>query len=247
MSQTDQLLDALKKCLRARGLTYRDVAASLGLSEASVKRLFSEQSFSVKRLEELCVLLDMNIYELSRMSRMSEEAGPARLSEAQETALADDTVLLTYFYLLTTGWTPARIRNRFGLERADAERYLQTLQDLRLIARPSPNRVRLLTGRRIEWRSDGPVRKLYEERVKAEFLLSRFDQHDEIMRLESAELSPASVKLLRRRVERLASDMEDYAEADLNLPPEDKQAYALLLAFRPWTFWSLVEDDSASI
>ena len=53
MSQTDQILTALKKCLRAKGLTYRDVAAALELSEASVKRLFSEQSFSLKRLEEI--------------------------------------------------------------------------------------------------------------------------------------------------------------------------------------------------
>ena len=241
MSQTGQLLDALKKCLRARGLTYRDVARALQLSEASVKRLFSEQSFSVKRLEEICMLLDMNIYELSRMSRMAEEAGPRELSEAQEHALAADPVLLTYFYLLTTGWQPARIRNRFGLNRAAAERYLEQLGNLKLIDRQSPNKVRLLTGRRIQWRPDGPVRKLYEERVKAEFLLSRFDAPDEAMRLESAELSDASVKLLRRRIEQLAGDVEDYAEADLHLPPREKRAYALLLAFRPWTFWSLVD------
>ena len=244
MSQTAQLLDALKRCLRARGLTYRDVAESLGLSEASVKRLFSEQTFSLQRLEQICVLLDMNIYQLSRMSRMSEEAGPRELSDAQERALADDPVLLTYFYLLTTGWKPARIRNRFGLERANSEHYLKTLSQLKLITRPSPNKVRLLTGRRIHWRPDGPVRKLYEERVKAEFLHGRFDAPEETMRLESAELSEASVKLLQRRIERLASDMEDYAEADTHLPPGDKRAFALLLAFRPWTFWSLVEGDS---
>jgi len=243
VSQTGQLLDALKKLLRARGLNYRDVARALDLSEASVKRLFSEQSFSLKRLEEICVLLDMNIYELSRLSRMYEASGHRELSEAQELALANDPVLLTWFYLLITGWQPARIRSRFGLDRAESDSHLAKLEQLRLIARPSPNKVRLLTGRRINWRPDGPVRKLYEERVKAEFLHSRFDAADELMRLESAELSDASVKLLRRRIERLAMDVEDYAEADLNLPPQEKRAYALLLAFRPWTFWSFVDVD----
>lgn len=242
MSQTAQLLDALKQCLRARGLTYRDVAEALELSEASVKRLFSEQSFSVKRLEQICVLLDMTIYDVSRMSRMVEEAGPRELTEAQEQALADDPVLLTWFYLLTAGWKPARIRTRFDLDRAESDRYLARLEALRLIARPSPNKVRLLTGRRIDWRRGGPIRRLYEEQVKAQFLHSRFEAADEMMRLEAAELSAASVKILRQRIERLAGDVDVYAEADLALPATEKRAYALLLAFRPWTFWFLVEE-----
>jgi transcriptional regulator with XRE-family HTH domain len=41
MSQASQLIAALKRVLKARGLTYADVAAHLGLSEASVKRQFS--------------------------------------------------------------------------------------------------------------------------------------------------------------------------------------------------------------
>ena len=69
MSQTSDLLAALKKCLRAKGLTYRDVAQALQLSEASIKRLFSEQTFSLSRLEDVCRFLDMSIYDLARLAR----------------------------------------------------------------------------------------------------------------------------------------------------------------------------------
>ena len=89
MSQTDQILSALKKCLRAKGLTYRDVAAALELSEASVKRLFSEQSFSLKRLEEICRYLDMNLYDLARLTRMHTDEEITVLSIDQEKALAE--------------------------------------------------------------------------------------------------------------------------------------------------------------
>jgi DNA-binding Xre family transcriptional regulator len=54
MSQTNNLLLALKKQLRAQGKTYADVAQLLDLSEASVKRLFASQSFTLQRLEQLC-------------------------------------------------------------------------------------------------------------------------------------------------------------------------------------------------
>ena len=38
MALSLELVDALKRCLRAQGMTYRDLAARLKLSEAAVKR-----------------------------------------------------------------------------------------------------------------------------------------------------------------------------------------------------------------
>ena len=76
MTQTAELLNTLKKCLKAKGLNYRDLARRSNLSEASIKRLFSEQSFSLRRLEEVCRFLDMSIYDLARMTRL--DAGQTR-------------------------------------------------------------------------------------------------------------------------------------------------------------------------
>ena len=57
MTETQQLLAALKRELRVRHLTYRDVAKALGLSEPSVKRLFSSGRFTLDRLAALTGLL----------------------------------------------------------------------------------------------------------------------------------------------------------------------------------------------
>ena len=71
MKQTSDLIATLKKCLRAHGMTYREVAEGLGLSVASVKRVFAEETFTLSRLEEVCGLLDITIHDLSRMTRLS--------------------------------------------------------------------------------------------------------------------------------------------------------------------------------
>lgn len=241
MSQTGQLIDALKKCLKSRGITYRELAAALNLSEATVKRNFSEQTFSLSRLEAACRYLELTIYDLAKMTRMQADDVPRELSESQEASLARDPILLTYFYLLITGWSAPRIAGRFGLDRQRNVALLKRLETLKLIELKPRNRVRLLTGRRINWRRGGPVRRLYEARVKAEFLHGRFDGPDEILRLESGELSEGSIRLLRRRIEQLAREFDEYAELDLAEPPQRKQAFALLLACRPWTFWSLLD------
>jgi predicted XRE-type DNA-binding protein len=54
MAELQQLLVTLKRQIKARGLTYRDVAAALKLSEPSVKRLFSTGNLSLERLVDIC-------------------------------------------------------------------------------------------------------------------------------------------------------------------------------------------------
>ena len=45
-----QLVEALKRVLKAQGLTYAMLAERIGMSEASVKRMFSDQSIRLERL-----------------------------------------------------------------------------------------------------------------------------------------------------------------------------------------------------
>ena len=112
MHQTVQLVDALKTALWARGVTYRDVASALVLSEASVKHIFAQQSFSLERLKEIFRIVDVLIYELTRPATHRHQQTATTLTVEQETALARDPELLAYFYLLINGWTAGRIRNK---------------------------------------------------------------------------------------------------------------------------------------
>lgn len=241
MSQTKDLLNALKKCLRAKSLTYRDVAEALQLSEASVKRIFSEQTFSVARLEEVCRFLDMSIYDLARMTQQSTADDLTQLTEEQELGLADDPLALTYFYLMVTGRTPDTIADEFGLDDRQQNSMLVRLSRLKLVELYPTNNGRLLTSSRILWRTDGPVQKMYRKQVEASFLDSGFAAGDELFRFEMGELSAASASIIRKKIGRLIRELDDYVELDTSAPRDDKKAFGLLLAFRPWTYWHVLE------
>jgi transcriptional regulator with XRE-family HTH domain len=64
VTQISQLTVTIKQCLKAAGLTYRDVAKALDLSEPSVKRLLANGRLTVERLAQLCELLGMTMAEL---------------------------------------------------------------------------------------------------------------------------------------------------------------------------------------
>ena len=46
----------------------------------------------------------------------------------------------------------------------------------------------------------------------------------------------ASVRILLRKIDKLAADFADLAALDVRLPARDKSSVALLLACRPWVF-----------
>ena len=189
MHQTSQLVDALKKVLRAKGVTYQDVAAAIDLSEASVKRIFAEKSFSLRRLEDICQYLELTIYELARLAAHDDQQPVTTLTNEQETELANEPQLLAYFYLLINAWPPSRIKKQLGLSEVQSTKAMVKLHRLKLIEYYSRNRFRLLTARTIAWRKAGPVRRHYEQQVKSEYLDADFDVAGGLMKFETAELS----------------------------------------------------------
>jgi transcriptional regulator with XRE-family HTH domain len=239
MSEVPRLVTALKQCLKSRGLTYAALARRLGLSEASVKRIFARGSFTLTRLDAICRVLDMSFYDLARLASPGDPR-VTTLTLEQEAALARDPNLLTTFYLILNEWTPAEIRRQYAFEETQQRRLLARLDDLALIELLPRLRCRLRVGRRVVWRRDGPVRRAYERQIKAEFLQAGFGGSGELLRFQPAELTEHSVRILLRKLEQLYREFLELAEVDL-LATEQRKSVAMLMAFRPWVF-SLVAE-----
>ena len=232
------MLAALKRCLKAQGMTYRALSKAINLSESSVKRLFADGSFTLARLERVCSALDMTVADLSRMagSAAVTRAQADTLSLEQERTLARNPSLLAAFYLLLNGHSIAETRQRLKVSSRAMRELLSELSSARLVETGAKHTLRFHARLPIAWRPDGPVRRLYERQVRAEFLQGAFTGANEALTFHSAELSVASVRVLMRKIDRLAADFADLAALDVRVPAREKSSIALLLACRPWVF-----------
>ena len=241
MGQTTKLVETLKKYLKAKGITYRQLAQELELSEASVKRLFSEQSFSLKRLEDICKLLDLEFYDLARMSKASEEGASEALTIEQERSLADNPKLLTFLYLLISGWSLALIKDGYDISELECSQLLLELDQLGLIELHPHNKFRVLVSQNVFWRKDGPIWNLYKKRVEDEFLDYPFDLTNERLMFLPGKLSEASLKTIVKQLDKLIKQFNELAAMDASLPTKGRSSTGLLIAFRPWVL-SMVSD-----
>ena len=235
MTLSRRIVEALKRALRAKGMTYAALARELHLSEASVKRLFSHGTFTLARIEDVMRVLELDLAELARQTRDPQDAA-TELSDAQEALLAGDERLLSVFWLLLNGWHAADIVDAYEITRTELTLALAKLERARLIDWDTGERVRLRVARDFGWRPGGPVKKAYGHRVTADFLRSRFSGPLELLRFEARDLSPASATVLRRRLERVLAEFAELAEADAALPARRREGVALLVACRPWAF-----------
>ena len=246
--ETLLLIGTLKKMLKLKGLTYRDLAIRLNLSESSVKRLFSSNRWQLDRVEAVCRALDMSIFDLvdaARHTRADDDAH--RLSMEQERALAASTELLIGFHLLLNGWTFEEILQNFQWSRAQLIKILTTLDKLELIELLPGNRVRLRTASVIHWRANGPVRRTHQVAVMKDFLGDEFSRDTDFLDFEVFELTSATATLIRRRLQQLRTELADFAALERSVARRDKQSFAVLMAIRPWAFDSAFEDLQKAI
>ncbi len=235
MATRNRVVDALKRSLRARGLTYAALARRLGLSEPSVKRMFSRGTFTLARIEQILRVLELELYDLARMSR-GESRGPAELSLEQENALAKDERLLSVFWLVLNDWRYGEIMEQFAISKTELTLAFARLARAGLIDWGPRERARLKVPRDFQWRAGGPVKRAYGARVMQEFLRGRFDGALEMLRFEARDVSAESAAVVRRKLERFTAEFNELAEVDSALPAARRTAVAVLVACRPWAF-----------
>lgn len=232
MAQTSAIVNALKQALKTRGLTYQQVAEELQLSEASVKRLFAERQFSLKRLDQICALLGMEISDLVR--QLEPEPRIDRLSHAQEQELVTDTELLLVAVCALNRWRFQQILDNYSLSEHQVISNLYRLDRMGLIELLPGNRIKALITHDFHWQKNGPIQQFFESQVQADFFHSHFNRPGELRLFVHGMLSPHSNDIIQQKLKRLALDFRHCHQEDQALPLDQRFGVSLVMAIRPW-------------
>ena len=233
MADVSQLINTIKRELKRQGLTYRDVAVALELSEASVKRVFSSRRLTVDRLFELSKLLG---YTLAELAQVSQAAAPQlkNLTHGQEARLVADTKLLLVAVCLLNHWPLADIVARYRLTEAEALKRALLLDRMGLIELLPGNRVRLKVSRDFDWRPDGAIRGYFRSQGQSEFLNADFDGELQTHTFTQGMLTGPAQAQLVAELRRLRARFSALHDEGVGAPMAQRHGVGLLLALRPW-------------
>jgi DNA-binding Xre family transcriptional regulator len=233
MSQIPVVCSTLKRLLRERGMTYRELARRLAMSEANVKRMFSQQALSLDRLEAVCNTLDLSLAELFGRVE-SNERSLTQLTLAQEEALASDTRLCLTAICVRDGWSFDEIIHHYAISEHECIQLLARLDRLKLIELQAGNKYKVLISRTVRWSQDGPLARFIARDVIGNFLQGRFSEPESFRFYLRGSFSQDSIRQLQKRLEQLTREAEELNASDARLPLRERLHVGLLLAMRPW-------------
>ncbi|MBT8040592.1 MAG: helix-turn-helix transcriptional regulator [Gammaproteobacteria bacterium] len=235
MGQTRELVATLKAALKAQGKTYADVARALDLTEASVKRIFSQQNFSLHRLDRVCQILGMDISDLVQLMNERRQQLQQLTWEQEEELTADVTLMLVAVCVLNR-WTLDEILDYYRISEHECIRHLARLDRLKLIELLPKNRIRLLVAPNFSWIDDGPIQHFFQKKIGQEFFHTRFNRDDECLVVLNGMLSSQSNGEMQRKLRRLASEFDSLNNDDAALDLDQRQGATLVLALRDWRY-----------
>ena len=235
MPQISPLVQTLKKQLKAHGKTYADIAEQLDLSEASVKRLFAEENFTLQRLEGICHFIGLEISDLVLVMANNQQR-IVQLTFEQEQEIASDTLLLMVTVCIMNGLTYDELLQEYEIKETELIQKLAILDRLKVIELLPNNRIKLLIATDFSWLPNGPIQRFFMEKIEQEFFNSKFEAEHESLIVVNRLLTQSSNTQFQNKMRKLASEFNEMAQSDLSKPLSDKNGVTMVLAIRQWQY-----------
>lgn len=233
MSQINQIRDTLKQLLRQQQLTYKDIAQQLAMSEANIKRIFSTNSFSLERLEQICACLNISLSDLFIIAQKQTQQ-LTQLSYEQELELLSDTKLLLVAVCVRDAWTFEEIITHYQIDYHEGIRLLARLDRLKIINLLPNNHYKSLIAQDFRWIPGGPLERFMEQEVMVKFMAPKKHEPWTFRFYLRGRYSQTSIDILQRKLNQLTKEAAILNQEDAELPLHQRQHFGLLLAMRPW-------------
>lgn len=226
------MIDAVKLQLKTRNKKYKDLADGLGVSEASIKRMFSTRNCDLERLDKICGWLGIEFAELTRGIKLEDKL-TTQLTLTQEKEIVSDKKLLLVAICVMNHYTVDEIIDAYAISITECTQLLLKLDRIKFIDLLPNNMYRLRVARSFRWLPDGPMHRFFRS-MAAEFCDHPFTAKEECFLQLNLMLSPASIDALKRRIHLVAQDYAEQHNQDARTARDNRQSITIMIGMRPW-------------
>lgn len=238
-----KLFETLKTVLRARKITYAELARRLGTSEPTIKRIFAARDTKLSRIVEICDALELSLEDVMAQAKRTT-VKPVELGDRIEAQLADDPSLFNFFILLQDGLSAEDITRQFKLDTGDSLRMGRKLERLGLVEVQANGRIRMLLERPIQFRRDGPLHRALMK-INLDFVRQVFlapDTDAAAFLTQSRRISEDTARHMLTELRKLNRELSEMARQDQQtLPASELKNHKLSVAWSNVQFSSLLK------
>ena len=233
MSQSNQIINTLKKLLKSKGIKYAEVANYLSISESSIKRQFTQRDISLNRLEKICELANLEIVDLLELVQL-QSMQIEQLSVAQERKIVSNSKLMLVTVSVLNNLSFDEIYTLYNFTKAEIIKLLLELEKINLIELKPNNKIKPLISRTFQWQHNGPIQRYFETHIQDDFFDCQFTHPGELRLVINGMVSKSSNQIIHKKIKQLAKTFSDFSYKDQNIGFERRHGHTLVVAIRPW-------------
>lgn len=226
------VFDSIRAHLKARGMTYFDLASALKLSESSVKRIISSNDCTLERLEEICHCLQLDLSDLLNSTPRKRKL-LNQLTWKQEEELTKNKELLVLAVCVMNLWSLDDVIKHLNISEPQCVKLLSSLERIGLIELQPGNRYKLLVARHFSWITTGPIMTMVTA-MAGDYFNHHFNESVEILKIVNVRISRQAGEHLRRRLELIVQEYADQVATDSHLPLMERVPISVCIAARTW-------------
>ncbi len=233
MSQIALVASTVKKLLKQQQLTYKLIAEKLDMSEANVKRIFSNNSFTLERLEQICELLNLSLADLFSIVQQ-QKVKISQLTHEQEQQLLANPRLLLVAVCVRDGWKFDEIIEYYDIDQFECIQLLAKLDKLRIIDLLPNNLYRSLIAQDFKWIPGGVLEQFMQQEVMVKFMAPKQNEPWTFRFYLRGRYSQSSIEIIQRKLDQLTREAAQLNIEDQSLSLDKRKHMGMLLAMRPW-------------
>lgn len=228
---TEKILLVVKQQLRLRGITYLQVGEYLGISASSIKRLFADQSFTLRRIEQLCELMG---FDMLQMLQLADEyqSQLSQLTNEQEQQIVDNPRLLLVGVCLINRCSFEEVLGKYQFDSMELIQLFATFDRFGVIELLPENRYRLKISPNFGWQLKGPIQQFFAQTILGNYLTDQSLHPGNTNRYLWNMLSQNSARELTKRINHLIDEYILLAEKDKKLPMAEKLTSSMMIVFK---------------
>lgn len=147
------IFQSLKKVLKAKKITYKNLADSLELAESTLKRIFAIEDCSIEKLMKICDIIDISFLDLAKLAE-SSTVNYYVLPDNIDKFFSDNINYFMFYQELLDNKNIADIATDHELDQISVRKYLKKLEELELIECHPNDKIKFMYSGVLDLRKD---------------------------------------------------------------------------------------------
>lgn len=226
------IFDALRAHLKARDISYSDLAFGINVAEGTIKRIFTKNDCSTERLDEIAEFLGIHLADLIHKKPQKRHLVD-QLSAEHEAQLVTNKKLLMLTVCVMNYWPFKDMLRYLTIPRDECTTLLKELERMGLIEMNDKFNYRLLLSRDFAWLNNGPITQ-FVKGMSQDYFNHSFDSPGDFLKLINVRVSPYVRGVLKGKLEEVLQQYVDQVALDAHLPLDERPPLSVCVAVRSW-------------